>query len=35
ETGGNVSETAKRSGVDRTNLYRKLKALDIDPKNPI
>lgn len=35
ETGGNVSETAKRSGVDRTNLYRKLKALEIDPKNPI
>lgn len=35
ETGGNVSETAKRSGVDRTNLYRKLKTLEIDPKNPI
>lgn len=35
ETGGNVSETAKRSGVDRTNLYRKLKALEIDPKNPV
>ena len=35
ETGGNVSETAKRSGVDRTNLYRKLKILDIDPKNPV
>lgn len=35
ETGGNVSETAKRSGVDRTNLYRKLKVLGIDPKNPI
>lgn len=34
ETGGNVSETAKRSGIDRTNLYRKLKALGIDPKNP-
>lgn len=34
ETGGNVSETAKRSGVDRTNLYRKLKGLGIDPKNP-
>lgn len=34
ETGGNVSETAKRSGVDRTNLYRKLKTLGIDPKNP-
>ncbi|WP_127470012.1 sigma-54-dependent transcriptional regulator [Thiomicrorhabdus aquaedulcis] len=35
ETAGNVSETAKRSGIDRTNLYRKLKALGIDPKNPI
>ncbi|NPA72184.1 MAG: sigma-54-dependent Fis family transcriptional regulator [Gammaproteobacteria bacterium] len=35
ETGGNVSETAKRSGIDRTNLYRKLKALGIDPKNPL
>lgn len=34
ETSGNVSETAKRSGVDRTNLYRKLKVLGIDPKNP-
>ncbi len=35
ETGGNVSETAKRSGIDRTNLYRKLKNLGIDPKNPV
>lgn len=35
ETGGNVSETAKRSGIDRTNLYRKLKNLGIDPKNPL
>ena len=35
ETGGNVSETAKRSGIDRTNLYRKLKTLGIDPKNPV
>lgn len=34
ETGGNVSETAKLSGVERTNLYRKLKNLGIDPKNP-
>ncbi|KUJ71203.1 sigma-54 dependent transcriptional regulator [Thiomicrospira sp. WB1] len=34
ETGGNVTETAKRSGVERTNLYRKLKALNIDPKDP-
>lgn len=35
ETGGNVAETAKRSGIDRTNLYRKLKNLGIDPKNPL
>jgi DNA-binding NtrC family response regulator len=35
ETGGSVSETARRSGVERTHLYRKLKALDIDPKDPI
>ncbi|BBP44873.1 sigma-54-dependent Fis family transcriptional regulator [Thiosulfatimonas sediminis] len=35
ETSGNVAETAKRSGIDRTNLYRKLKHLGIDPKNPI
>lgn len=34
ETGGNVTETARLSGVERTNLYRKLKALNIDPKNP-
>lgn len=34
ETGGNVTETAKRSGVERTNLYRKLKTLGLDPKNP-
>ncbi len=34
ETSGNITETAKRSGIDRTNLYRKFKTLDIDPKNP-
>ena len=33
ETGGNITETAKRSGMDRTNLYRKFKSLNIDPKN--
>lgn len=33
ETGGNVSETAKSAGLERTNLYRKLKHLNIDPKN--
>ena len=34
ENGGNVSATAKSSGLERTNLYRKLKTLNIDPKNP-
>lgn len=34
ETGGSVSETARLSGLERTNLYRKLKSLGIDPKNP-
>ena len=33
ETSGNITETAKRSGVERTNLYRKFKSLNIDPKN--
>lgn len=32
EAGGNVSEVAKRVGLERTHLYRKLRALDIDPK---
>lgn len=35
ETSGSVSETARRSGIERTHLYRKLKALEIDPKDPI
>ncbi len=35
ETSGSVSETAKRSGIERTHLYRKLKSLEIDPKDPI
>jgi len=34
ETSGNVTETAKRSGIERTHLYRKLKTLEIDPKDP-
>lgn len=33
DTNGNVTQTAERAGVERTNLYRKLKALNIDPKN--
>jgi len=30
---GNVSELAKVSGLERTHLYRKFKALDINPKD--
>jgi DNA-binding NtrC family response regulator len=30
--GGNVSQVAARSGLERTHLYRKLKSLGIDPK---
>ena len=30
----NVSQLAKNIGMERTHLYRKLKALGIDPKNP-
>ncbi len=32
ETSGNVTQTAERAGVERTNLYRKMKSLGIDPK---
>ena len=32
EVGGNVSKVATRIGLERTHLYRKLRALDIDPK---
>lgn len=32
EAGGNVSKVANRVGLERTHLYRKLRALDIDPK---
>ncbi len=35
ETQGNVSEAAKMAGLERTHLYRKLKSLDIDPKDPL
>lgn len=31
--GGSVGELAKRAGMERTHLYRKLRALEIDPKN--
>jgi len=33
EASGNVSKVATRVGLERTHLYRKLRALDIDPKN--
>ncbi len=33
DTGGNVTQTAERAGVERTNIYRKLRALNIDPKS--
>ena len=32
EIGGNVSKMATRIGLERTHLYRKLRALKIDPK---
>jgi two-component system nitrogen regulation response regulator NtrX len=32
ETGGNVSRTSELLGLERSNLYRKMKALDIAPK---
>lgn len=30
--GGNVSKLAERVGMERTHLYRKMRSLDIDPK---
>lgn len=32
QTGGSVSKVASRAGIERTHLYRKLRALGIDPK---
>ncbi len=32
-TGGNITEAAKLSGMDRKNFYEKLKKLDIEPKS--
>jgi DNA-binding NtrC family response regulator len=32
ETGGSMSKVAKRVGLERTHLYRKIRALNIDPK---
>lgn len=31
-TGGSVGKVAKLIGMERTHLYRKLRALEIDPK---
>ena len=31
--GGNVSQMAEEAGMERTHLYRKLRALGIDPKS--
>ncbi len=33
QAGGSVGKVAKIVGLERTHLYRKLRALDIDPKN--
>jgi DNA-binding NtrC family response regulator len=33
-SGGNVSKVAQRAGLERTHLYRKLRALGIDSKKP-
>jgi two-component system nitrogen regulation response regulator NtrX len=33
QTGGNVGLVAKQAGMERTHLYRKFRALGIDPKN--
>ena len=33
QVGGNVSELAQITGMERTHLYRKLKSLGINPKN--
>lgn len=30
--GGNVSRVAQQAGIERTHLYRKLRTLDVDPK---
>ena len=35
ESEGNVARLAERVGMERTNLYRKLRALGIDPKKAL
>jgi two-component system nitrogen regulation response regulator NtrX len=32
DTGGNVTRTAELLGLERSNLYRKMRALGIGPK---
>ena len=32
---GNVAQLAKRVGMERTHLYRKLRSLGIDPKKAL
>jgi DNA-binding NtrC family response regulator len=32
QTGGNVLQVAKQAGMERTHLYRKIRALGIDTK---
>jgi transcriptional regulator of acetoin/glycerol metabolism len=32
KTDGSIGKVAKLIGMERTHLYRKLRALDIDPK---
>jgi DNA-binding NtrC family response regulator len=34
-TDGNVSQVAKKAGIERTHLYRKMKSLGINPKEEI
>jgi two-component system, NtrC family, nitrogen regulation response regulator NtrX len=35
ENQGNISQTANKAGLERANLYRKLKVLGIDPKQVV
>ena len=34
ETAGNMAEAARRLGLERSHLYKKLKALDIEDTQP-
>ena len=35
QTGGSMSKIAARVGMERTHLYRKMRALGIDPKRVV